>query len=475
MTRAVEVLSEPQDSDVPRSGGSEGETEVEALSILILDDEPLAREALTHCFHSGEHRIHAVGTVAEALERLDKDVMDVAFVDMRLQEGSGIDVIPQLLDEAPWLRVVLVTAHGGTDVAVRAIRAGAVDYLPKPFQPQEVRALSEKLVAARRRERRLQQRNAESGEQSGRPVLKSTDPGMRKVLEMARQVAETDATILITGESGTGKGVLAKAIHFWSQRASGPFSTINCPSLSSELLKSELFGHVKGAFTGAIRNQPGRIATTEGGTLFLDEVAELPAEIQPRLLRFLQDREYERVGDPRTRQSDVRLITATNKDLREAVAESSFREDLFYRLNVIELEVPPLRQHADDILPLARSFLFRFAQKYNRTVRGFTSRAEQRLRAYLWPGNVRELENSVERAVILCQGAEVQAELLPGPLGEMEGEIGEGDSGELVSLDEMEAKYIRHVLSRTDSIDEAARILGISTTTLWRRRKKYEI
>jgi NtrC-family two-component system response regulator AlgB len=479
MPGAVEVLPDPDSADeTARHGstdGGSGPEDPEALSILILDDEPLAREALTQCFASGEHRLYAVGAIDEALDRLDRDVVDVAFVDMRLREGSGIDAIPRLLDEAPWLRIVLVTAHGGVDVAVRAIRAGAVDYLSKPFQPQEVRAITEKLAAARRRERRLQQRTASSEDRAGPPALASSDPGMRKVLEMARQVAESDATILITGETGTGKGVLAKAIHFWSHRGSGPFSTINCPSLSSELLKSELFGHVKGAFTGAVRTQPGRIATTEGGTLFLDEVAELPPEIQPRLLRFLQDREYERVGDPRTRQADVRVITATNKDLRQEIAAGNFREDLFYRLNVIELEVPPLRQHPDDILPLAHTFLFRFAQAYNRSVRGFGPEAAKRLRAYPWPGNIRELENSIERAVILCQGAEVGAELLPGPLGEMEEAVTEGESGEMVTLDEMEAKYIRHVLARTDSIDEAARILGVSTTTLWRRRKKYEI
>lgn len=479
MSGAVEVLPDPDSADEAAQPASlepePGSEDSEALSILILDDEPLAREVLTQCFASGDHRVYAVGAVDDALDRLERDVVDVAFVDMRLQEGSGIDVIPRLLDEAPWLRIVLVTAHGGVDVAVRAIRAGAVDYLSKPFQPQEVRAITEKLAAARRRERRLQQRTSSAEDRAGPPALASSDPGMRRVLEMARQVARSDATILITGETGTGKGVLAKAIHFWSHRGTGPFSTINCPSLSSELLKSELFGHVKGAFTGAVRTQAGRIATTEGGTLFLDEVAELPPEIQPRLLRFLQDREYERVGDPRTRQADVRVITATNKDLREEIAAGGFREDLFYRLNVIELEVPPLRQHPDDILPLAHNFLFRFAQAYNRSVRGFAPKAKKRLRAYPWPGNVRELENSIERAVILCKGAEVGADLLPDPLGRMEDAVTDGGSGELVTLDEMEAKYIRHVLGRTDSIDDAARILGISTTTLWRRRKKYEI
>ena len=447
----------------------------ESLSILILDDEALAREALKECFAGGAHKVSAVATADQAMARLARDMVDVAFVDMRLENGSGIDVIPDLLEEAPWLRVILVTAHGSPEAAVKAIRAGAVDYVAKPFDPQEIRALTAKLLAARRRERRLDRKETEQSDRRPGPMLESEDPAMRKTLEMARQVAESDATILLTGESGTGKGVLARAIHYWSVRSEKPFSTVNCPSLSKELLQSELFGHVKGAFTGAVRTQPGLIATTEGGTLFLDEVAELPVEIQPRLLRFLQDREYERVGDPRTRQSDVRLVTATNVDLREAVAEGSFREDLFYRLNVIEIEVPPLRKHPDDILPLAYTFLYRFAQEYNRSVRGFSDEAERRLRAYTWPGNVRELQNAVERAVILCRGAEVGSELLPGPLGEMEDAILDRDGGQLVSLEEMESNYIRHVLEVTGSIEDAAKTLGISTTTLWRRRKKYEI
>lgn len=447
----------------------------ESLSILILDDESLAREALAQCFAGQPHEVHMVATPREAMSLLDRDVFDVAFVDMRLEEGSGIDFIPRFLEAAPWLRIVLVTAHGSIESAVQAIRAGAVDYLSKPFKPGEVRALTAKLLAARRRERRLEARNIRRDDHSGQPVLESSAPGMRKTLEMARQVAESEATILLTGESGTGKGVLARAIHLWSARGKEPFSTVNCPSLSKELLKSELFGHVKGAFTGAVKTQPGRIETTEGGTLFLDEVAELHPEIQPRLLRFLQDREYERVGDPRTRYADVRVVTATNQDLRQAIRKGTFREDLYYRLNVIEIDVPPLRKHPEDILPLAHTFLYRFAKEYNRALHGFSPEAERRLRAYSWPGNIRELENAVERAVILCKSAEVGAELLPGPLGEMEDAVMDHGSTELVTLDEMEANYIRHVLEATDSVEEAAQALGVSTTTLWRRRKKYEI
>ena len=448
----------------------------EALSVLILDDEPLARDALEHCLAQEPHRVKSVGRVAEAEAALEDDLFDVAFLDLRLEEGSGIDVIPHFLKAAPWLRIVVVTAHESVESAVQAIRAGAVDYLAKPFKPAEVRALIAKLQAARDRERSLESDRAE-GEEKGRPVLQSHDPVMQKTLEMARRVAETDATILLTGESGTGKGVLARAIHGWSARSRGPFSTIHCPALSRDLLKSELFGHVKGAFTGAVKSQPGQIETTQGGTLFLDEVAELPEEIQPRLLRFLQDREYERVGDPRTRKADVRLITATNRDLQSAIQEGSFRRDLYYRLNVIEIEVPALRAHPDDILPLAEAFLYKFAREYNRRVEGFSDEAQRRLRAYTWPGNVRELENAVQRAVILCQGAMVGPELLPGPLGEMASSVldDSGGGGELVSLDRMEANYIRHVLASTRTIEEAARILGISTTTLWRRRRKYEI
>jgi NtrC-family two-component system response regulator AlgB len=295
---------------------------------------------------------------------------------------------------------------------------------------------------------------------------------MERTLAMARQVADSEATILIRGESGTGKTILARGIHSWSHRAAKTFGTISCPSLSAELLESELFGHVKGAFTGAVRDYPGRIAACAGGTLFLDEIGDLPLPIQAKLLRVLQEKVFERVGDLETRKADVRIITATNMDLEAAVKERSFRDDLFYRLNVVEIVVPPLRERREDILPLAERLVAFFARQNHRHMWGFTEDARDALRKYDWPGNVRELRNAVERAVLLCREERIGAEYLPMNLARVEPVPNIGD---LISLEKIEEMHIRRVLAATKSIEEACKVLDMDSVTLWRRRKKYGI
>jgi two-component system, NtrC family, response regulator AlgB len=278
--------------------------------------------------------------------------------------------------------------------------------------------------------------------------------------------------VLVRGESGTGKGVLVRAIHGWSARAQKPFGTVSCPSLSAELLESELFGHVKGAFTTAVRDNPGRIATCEGGTLFLDEIGDLPITIQPKLLRFLQEREYERVGEQVTRHADIRVITATNIDLDKAVREGRFREDLLYRLNVIQIEIPPLRRRPEDIVPMADRMLAFFTRTHTRKVLGFTPEAADMLRRHAWPGNVRELRNVVERCAILATTEWIGPELLPGTLAAA---VPDPVPGAMISLDKLEELHIRRVLAGTKSLEEAATVLGIDAATLWRRRKKYGV
>jgi NtrC-family two-component system response regulator AlgB len=283
-------------------------------------------------------------------------------------------------------------------------------------------------------------------------------------------VANSEATILVRGESGTGKTILAHAIHSWSDRVSKPFGTVSCPSLSAELLESELFGHAKGAFTGALRDYPGRIAACEGGTLFLDEIGDLPLTIQAKLLRVLQDKTYERLGDLKTWKANVRIIAATNIDLESAIKAGRFREDLFYRLDVVEIVIPPLRERREDIIPLAETLLVFFARQNHRRILGFSEKASEALMSYEWPGNVRELRNSIERSVLLCKDTRVGLHHLPLKLKPFDREPVAGD---LVSLEELERTHIRRVLASSKSIEEACRILGMDSVTLWRKRKKY--
>ena len=296
---------------------------------------------------------------------------------------------------------------------------------------------------------------------------------MGRVLELARRVAPTDAAVLIRGENGTGKGVLARALHAWSKRSDGPFVTVSCPSLSAELLESDLFGHARARFTGAVRDAAGKVAAAEGGTLFLDEVGDLPAALQPKLLRFLQERKYERIGETRTRSADVRLVAATNRDLDAALASGAFREDLFYRLNVVELTLPPLRRRTD-ILSLAEHLLRFFVRQTGRHLTGFTPEAREALTRHSWPGNLRELRNAVERAAILAQGPEVGLADLPERIAlAAVGPAGPSEIGGPVTLEQLEVEHIRRVLAGSPSLDAAARTLGIDPSTLYRKRKQH--
>ena len=442
-----------------------------SLAVLVVDDEPRIRSTLSLCLREDGHRVECVASAAEARRAADRAAFDMALVDLRLPDASGLDLIPELLDRLPWLKVIVITAHASIESAVEAVRRGAADYLPKPFTPAEVRLAARKVAEVRALEDRLLilQTRLEEGEPPA--LLDSESPAMRRAVSLARDVADTDATVLLRGASGTGKGVLARAIHAWSPRADRPFGVAHCPSFPSELLESELFGHVRGAFTGAVRTAPGRVARCEGGTLLLDEIGELPSPLQPKLLRFVQSREYERVGDASPQRADVRIVASTNRDLEAAVAAGRFREDLYYRLKVIEIEVPPLSERRDDIVPIARSFLSFYGRKHGRPAHRFDDPAERALVAHEWPGNVRELENVVERAAILCRTEVVTPELLF---------LATPDRhtlrvGDPVSLERIEEEHIRRVVAAAATLEEAAETLGIDTTTLWRRRRKYGI
>ncbi len=443
------------------------------MNILVVDDEQNIRRTLTICLESSGHRVVAVSNPADALAEAARRSFDIAYIDLRLGAQRGTELIPQLRGQSPWMKIAVITAFASVDSAVECMKLGASDYLPKPFTPAQVKLMTQHLAELRTLEQRVMTlQDALSKGIPDQEVTLTQSPVMQRVVHLAQQVAGTDATVLIRGESGTGKGVLVRAIHAWSQRAQRPLGTVSCPSLSAELLESELFGHVKGAFTGALRDNPGRIAMCDNGTLFLDEIGDLPLQIQPKLLRFIQDREYERLGESITRRAELRVITATNVDLEKAVAEGRFREDLLYRLNVIQLEIPPLRERVDDIVPLAERMLTTFAKQNNRVLLGFTPEAMALLRAHRWPGNVRELRNVIERCAILCQSDRVGAEHLPPSMSQTTAEI---TPGTLVSLEKIEEFHIRRVLAATRSLEEAAAVLGIDTATLWRRRKKYGI
>jgi NtrC-family two-component system response regulator AlgB len=440
------------------------------LNVLVVDDEANIRRVLSLCLETRGHRITAVGRFAEALAEAGRQAFDLAFIDLRLGTDNGLDLIPPLLSESPWLKIVVITAYASVDTAVEAMKRGAVDYIPKPFVPEQVLLVADRAAAMRRMELRLSSLQDDLRRSNPEIDFHSCHPGMMKAVEAARRVAGSEAVVLLRGPSGTGKSVLARAIHAWSPRSAKPLGVISCPSLSPELLESELFGHAKGAFTGAVRDNPGRIAACEGGTLLLDEIGDLPPAIQPKLLRFLQDREYERVGEARTRSADVRIIAATNADLAAAAARGTFREDLFYRLNVFPIELPSLRERVEDIEPLAAEMLGFFAGQNHKPGLGFSAGALEALRSYAWPGNIRELRNVVERAVILCPGRLIGVEHLPSlfmakpPLLRL---------GDRISLAEVEEAHIRGVLAASRSLQEAAEVLGIDQATLWRKRKLF--
>lgn len=442
------------------------------LNVLVVDDEANIRKTLSLFLESHGHRAVAVASFKEAVTEASRRPFDVALVDLRLGADDGLDLIPILLASTPWLKIIVITAYASIESAVEAMRRGAADYISKPFTPDQVRIALEKTAKVHFLERQVVNLQEELKQSRPDVVLTSSNAAMRNIISLAREVAATEAIILLRGESGTGKTELARQIHLWSPRADKPLGIVSCPALSQELLESELFGHVKGAFTGAVRDHPGRIAACEGGSLLLDEIGDLPLAVQPKLLRFLQDREYERMGDARTRYSDVRIIAATNTDLEAAVEQKRFREDLFYRLNVIRIDIPPLRERREDIIPLAESLLVFFGRKNHRRFTGFSDESIEMMRQYDWPGNVRELRNAIERAAILCRGEQVGAEYLTEGITTGRRSLNVGD---FVSLSCIDEEHIRRVLAQTKSLQEAAQILGIDQATLWRRRKRYRI
>lgn len=434
-------------------------------TILVVDDEKHTREGLRAALED-HYDVAVAADAASALALFEADPTDVVITDLKLGTDDGMDLMERFLKRSDPPICIMMTAYGSVDTAVAAMRHGAYDFVTKPVNIDRV----EMLVRRALREREVQAENVELR----REVVKSRapdkmigrSPAMERVFETIRQVAPSKATVLIQGESGTGKEVAAKAIHALSTRAEKPFVAVHCAALSPQLLESELFGHEKGAFTGAGERRIGRFEMAAGGTLFLDEIGEIDPTVQVKILRVLGEKSFERVGGNQTLNADVRLVAATNKDLAAMVSQGTFREDLFFRLNVVPLSMPPLREHREDIPLLANAFLKEMAKEHGKTVRNFDSKAMDALEGYSWPGNIRELKAAVEHAVVLGNGAELTLADLPSALraasspGPKEGEL---------NLASIEAAMIRKALAESgENRTLAAKKLGISRRTLHR-------
>ena len=444
------------------------------MRALIIDEIEDSRRTTSSMLVSMGHEVVMLSDAATALQQMEKTQFDVAFVDLKLNGKSGLEVMRSLQSQNPLLDVVILTAFASFESAVEAMRSGAADYLPKPFTDDQVQRLLAKIARARKLRGRVADLESRISSSVPRADMTTLEPQMQKTFDVALKVAAMPVTVLLLGESGTGKSVLARYIHENSPQRDNLFLTVSCPSLSRELLESELFGHTKGSFTGAVGETWGKVAAADGGTLFLDEIGDLPLEIQPKLLRLLQEKEYERVGEAKTRRANVRVIVATNRDLKQAVKEGRFREDLYYRVKVVPLHLPALRERRADLLRIATGYLSFCAAQCRKRIAGFSPQAEQALHRYEWPGNLRELRNVVERAAILAEGETIQLLDLPEEINRLlEGQSSDVLLGGDFTLEDLENEHIRRVIRRVKKRKYAAQILGIDSVTLYRKRKRF--
>ncbi len=436
------------------------------VKVLLVDDEPNILKTMAICFEDLGLIVHKYNQPEAAVAHIQRESVDLAFVDLKMQPIDGMGVLAEIRRHSPDTTVVMITAHGSIDSAVEAVKNGAYHYLQKPFDFMELQLFTQKALEFHSlKQEVLDLRNQLRNEAFAGDII-TRNAKMQEMVSLAERVGETDLSVLIEGESGTGKELIARLIYRNSHRSGKPYVRINCAALPENLLESELFGHVKGAFTGAIKDRKGRFEMAEGGTVFLDEIGELPPSLQAKLLRVLQNKEFERLGESITRIADVRITAATNRDLEEMIQNGTFREDLFYRLNAVRIKLPPLRERPEDIALLIEHFIEKFSPP-DRKVE-ISREALKSLRIYGWKGNVRELENVMQRAVLLARHGSID-------LADLPEEIREASSGppQLESLEAIERRHIKRILESTTDLGEAAKILGIDPATLWRKRKKY--
>jgi DNA-binding NtrC family response regulator len=442
--------------------------------ILVVDDEPNARTALAELLRDEGYDVEMAADAFKALGKFDGFAPHVVLTDLKMPGMDGIELMKKIRSHERPAAVVVMTAFGAVDTAVQAMRAGAVDYLTKPLNFDELLIVTERVLEQEKLRQEAGVLRQRLAKRSNHNNIVGNSPEMQEVFKVIDQVGPSRASVLLTGDSGTGKELVAEAIHQRSPRADGPFIKLHCAALAETLLESELFGHERGAFTGAMARRDGRFQMADGGTLFLDEIGEISPSVQVKLLRFLQEHEFERVGGGQTIKVDVRIIAATDRDLADEVKAGNFREDLFYRLNVINVSMPPLRNRRGDIPPLCDHFLQKYAQENDKEIGGFTSDALDRLVAYDWPGNVRELENAIERAVVMVNGTSVGVEHLPRHVAPSASE----DSQPPIpgsTLEDLEQYAILKTLEHTGgSTSKAASILGISVRKIQYKLHAYK-
>ena len=439
-----------------------------AARILVVEDNESLRIGIKVCLEEAGYAVHEASSGAEAIDKMEAEAFQVVISDIRLGDLTGVDILKKAKEVNSETEVILMTAYGTVETAVQALRLGAFDYIQKPFDIDHLKHRVQTALKMGRMRGELDfYQKAEYRNALEEGALVADSRGMKDILAIVKKVAPTNSTVLITGDTGTGKELLATLIHFSSQRAPGPLVKVNCAALHENLLESELFGHERGAFTGAERVRIGRFEQADKGTIFLDEIGDMSPTTQAKVLRVLQEHEFERLGSSgRSIKVDVRVVAATNRDLRKEVQEDRFRQDLFFRLNVVHLQIPPLRERPEDILPLARHFLDRFASDFKKRVEGFTPDAVRKMRLHPWPGNVRELQNAIERAVLLCEGSLIEPEELT-----LESVSPQSGSGALpegsLNLEDLERATIQRALRIARGIQkDAADLLGVTPRVL---------